>query len=91
MQFKSNTKVELGMRPYETMSTYTTFVKRGKLLIFIEKDKENLVSFKKIINKFNFNGTVKYYRTTQEAIDFLKTVMKPNKKRATADLVFCQY
>ena len=90
-QFKSNTRVELAMRPYETMATYTTFVKKGKLVIFIEHDKENLISFKKTINKFNFKGTFKYYRSTQEAIDFLKTVVKPNDKRATADLIFCQY
>jgi len=64
MQFKSNTKVELSTRPYKTMAAYTKFVKKTKLLIFIEKDKENLIRFKKIINKFLFNGTVKYYRTT---------------------------
>ena len=64
IHFKSNTKVELAMRPYETMATYTTFVKKKKLIIFIDKDKQNLISFKKIINKFCFNGTVKYYRTT---------------------------
>ena len=91
LKFKSNTKVELGMRPYETMATYTKFVKKSKLVIFIEKETENLISFKKLINKFNFNGTVKYYRTTQEAIDFVQTVVKPNNKRATADLIFCQY
>lgn len=39
IQFKSNTKVELAMRPYETMATYTTFVKKRKLIIFIDKDK----------------------------------------------------
>ena len=91
LKFKSNTKVELGMRPYETMATYVKFVKKSKLVIFIEKETQDLVNFKKLINKFNFNGTVKYYRTTQEAIDFLQTVVKPNNKRATADLVFCQY
>ena len=79
------------MRPYETMAKYTKYIKKGKLVIFIQKDKENLVSFKKTINKFNFNGTVKYYQTTLEAIDFLKTVVKPSNKQATADLVFCQY
>ena len=79
------------MIPYEAMGIRTAFIKKGKLVIFIDKDTENLVSFKKIINKFDFTGTVKYYRTTQEAIDFLQTVVKPNNKRATADLVFCQY
>ena len=39
IHFKSNTKVELAMRPYETMATYTTFVKKKKLIIFIDKDK----------------------------------------------------
>ena len=79
------------MRPYETMAAQTKFVKKTKLVIFIGKETENLISFKKLINKFKFNGTVKYYRSTQEAIDFLQTVRKPNNKRATADLIFCHY
>jgi hypothetical protein len=64
LKCKSNTKVELGMKPYETMATYTKFVKKNKLVIFIDKETEDLINFKKLINKFNFNGTVKYYRTT---------------------------
>ena len=79
------------MKPYEKMATYTKFVKKNKLVIFIDKETEDLINFKKLINKFNFNGTAKYYRTTQEAIEFLQTVVKPNNKRATADLIFCQY
>ena len=64
LKCKSNTKVELSMKPYETMATYTKFVKKRKLVIFIDKETEDLINFKKLINKFNFNGTIKYYRTT---------------------------
>ena len=91
IKFKSNPKVELGLTSLEEIEINTTFVKKRKLIIFIDKETDNLVLFKKTINKFDFHGTVKYYRTTQEAIDFLQKVTKPNQSRATADLIFCQF
>ena len=63
-KFKSNTKVERAMSPLESMTTYATFIKKRKLVLFIDKETDNLVSFKKSINKFDFNGTVKYYKST---------------------------
>ena len=63
-KFKSNTRVERDMSHFVPMTTYATFVKKGKLVLFIDKEKDNLVNFKKSINKFDFNGTVKYYKST---------------------------
>ena len=94
LKFKSNTRNEIKMaKPESELFKSTIFVKEPSkgLLIFVDSNTENLVAFKKCINKTNYNGVVKYYRSADEVIDFLKTVVLPNKAPATADLIFCQF
>lgn len=62
--FKSCTRVERKMqRSAVEPLQEKVFIKRNKLVLFIDNSKENLISYKKCISKVEFVGTAIYQRS----------------------------
>ena len=91
-KFKSSTLVEMKIMKAEVdLLTGTVFIKRRKLVLFIDSNTENLVHFKKCLKRMEFRGTAIYHQDVQSALDFLATVELPSKASGTANLIFCQF
>ena len=91
-KFKSSTLMEMNiMKPEVDLLKEKVFIKRRKLVLFIDSSTENLLNFKKCVKKMEFTGTAVYHQDVQSALDFLATVELPRKASGTANLIFCQF
>jgi len=67
------------------------YVKRGKLIVYIEHDKSRVTLFKNLLEEVGYSGTLRVFKNPDSAVNFLNKLVSESGQLVAADLVFLSY